>query len=477
MKPILFALIFLTISIESNSELPLSNQSIQKDPSSNFITTRDIILPDFGSSPPIKGETRINHTTGAKITRLTDVSELDGTDDALIVYSRYSPENTSGDYFLVFGSNSTTSWVVSRKTGNLVNKLYSDKRKTIGEKHEVRWDLSGKHPNRVYYRDGMGFYKIDDVTQSSPVATLLKDFSNDVPNAIKIYNDVEGDSSNDSDHWAFMAAHYDGITYVVDAFIHYQVSTNTTHTMFPADLAGSNLDSEKDKEHFTFRPNMVEISPLGTGFVIHSGRKWDDSSYGGKGKDYIGTLFDGPHLWPLDFDISKKAPVKISVGETHSGWAFDEHGREMFISQNNRTDDLDAIYITGNNSGYDKRVKVAKHKDFGWISFHYGKMPISKKGWIFINTYSNASKKNYGKTWGVDQLIMMQLKPKGENPIVWRINPNYNLYDGNYRDEAPAAINYIGNRIYLTTNWGSHSNSREVYSIELPNNWDSVLAK
>ncbi|MCP5325354.1 MAG: hypothetical protein H7A09_03370 [Oceanospirillaceae bacterium] len=452
-----------TLTINVTSENP-----------SNYVISRDVILPNFGSTPPQKGETRTDPTTGAKITRLTDVSELDGTSDALIVYSRYSPENTSGKYFLVFGSNSTSSWVIERETGNIVNKLQKHDAKTVGEYHEVRWDSSGNHPNRIYYRDGMGLYMIDDVSVKNPVATLIKNFAADIPAATIIYNDVEGDSSNDSDHWAFMAAHYNGKTYIVDAFIHYQISTNTTHLMHPADLAGTNLDLEKDNTTFaTQRPNMVEMSPLGTGVVIHSGRKWDDSSYGGNGKNYIGTWFDGPHLWPVDFDYTKQSPVKISVGETHSGWAFAEDGREMFISQNNVEDYLDAVYINGENAGYDHRVRVAAHADFGWVGFHYGKVPASKKGWLFISTYSNVSYTDHATKWGVDQLIMMQIKPMKDNPVVWRINPNYNYYAGNYRDEAPAAMNYLGNRIYLTTNWGSASNNREVYVISLPNDWDN----
>jgi len=473
MKTILIHLAFLLFCIESWSEA-LINHHLEA--SSNYIKSRDIITPKFGDSIPDKGESRVDPITGAKITRLTNVNELKGTNDALIVYSRYSPENTSGEYFLVFGGISVTSWVIDRQSGKVINKLHGLHSKTVGEYHEVRWDLSGKFPNRIYYRHGMKFYKIDDVTDPNSLAKLIKDFSSEIPSATALYNDVEGDSSNDSDHWAFMAAHYDSDTKktYVHAIIHYQVSTDTTHILRPSDLAGTNLDLEKENQYFTQRPNMVEVSPLGSGIVIHSGRKWDDSSYGLKGKEFIGTWFDGPHLWPLDFNTKKQAPVKISIDETHSGWAFDLQGREMFISQNNRTDDLDAIYIKGKNAGYNNRVKVAKHKDFGWVGFHYGKMPASKKGWIFINTYSNISYKDHDSKWGVNQLVMMELTPIEEKPIVWRISPNYNFYDGNYRDEAPAAINYIGNRIYITTNWGKSSHSREVYTIELPSNWNDL---
>ncbi len=244
------------------------------------------------------------------------------------------------------------------------------------------------------------------------------------------------------------------------------------------------LIAESQGSTFSYRANMVEMSPLGTGVVLHFGRKWDDIAYGGKGKKYIDTFFDGPHLWPLNLDYKQNKPLKISVSETHSGWAFAQDGREMFISQNNRTDKLDAVYLAGDDAGYDNRVEIGAHDDFGWTTgFHYGKMPQNKKGWAFVNTYANVSKENHGKDWSVDQLLMVQIKPMtnfidyddANNPTIWRIAPNYNLFDGNYRDEAPAAINLFGNRIYLTTNWGDRSNPREVYMITLPDNWDDNL--
>ncbi len=441
---------------------------------SNYVTTRDKIRPDFGNDAPAKGQSRIDPVTGVKITRLTDASELSGTDDALIVYSRYTPENTDGKYFLAFGSNSTSSWLIERETGNVIAKLGNINNREIGEAHELRWDISGQYPNRLYYRYDMSFYRIDDVGADIMQHTLLKDFSALVPDATKIYNDVEGDSSNDSDHWAFMAVHYNGSTFVVDAFIHYQIATGNTHTMTAADLAGTALDHYAVAGRMP-RPNMIEVSPQGTGVVLHFGRAWGDDSYGYRYED-IGTLFDGPHIWPFDFDYESATPVKISVGETHSGWAFDNSGREMFISQNNRTDKLDAIYTSGPQAGYDNRTEIADHVDFGWSNgFHYGKMPESKPGWLFINTYSNNTNPRHDTDWGTDQLLMINIAPENTESKIWRISPNYNLYDGHYRDEAPAAINTLGNRIYLTSNWGGILSNREVFVFDLPENWDEIL--
>jgi hypothetical protein len=441
--------------------------------SSNFVTTRDLIKPQFGSTAPLIGETRIDAITGAKITRLTDATFLDGTDDALIVYSRYSPESSDGQLFLTFGGNSTSSWVINRTTKKIINKLVHVDGKEIGELHEIRWDTSANHPHRIYYRYNLSLYMIDDVTATPLQGVLIKDFTGLVPsNAEKIYNDVEGDSSNDSDHWAFMASHYDGVTYVVDAFVHYQISQNKTHVLLPSDLAGTPLAHYATQGTLP-RPNMVEISPLGTGIILHYGRAWGDANYGSRSED-IGTWFDGAHMWPLDFDYSKSAPVKVSVGETHSGWAFDDAGRELFISQNNRTDKLDAIYVNGANAGYDNRIEVASHRDFGWSNgFHFGKMPPSNKGWIFISTYSDINQASNSTDWGANQLLLLQLKPEPASPVVWRISPNYNLYNGDYRDEGPAAINVASNRIYVSTNWGGKLSHREVFVFELPDDWAS----
>jgi hypothetical protein len=468
----------IAVSVTDNINEPVNGEikiNVKSNVASNYVTNKNVILSDFGANPPVKGESRIDPTTGAKITRLTDANEMSGTADALIVYSRYTPENSSGQYVLSFGANSTSVWLIDRASTQVVRKILHTGNKEIGEVHEIRWDTTGAHPNRIYYRYNLGLYMIDDVAAATLQTTLIKDFTGLVPAAAtKIYNDVEGDSSNDNDHWAFMAAHYNGTTYVVDAFVHYQISQDHTDILLPSDLAGTPL-AHYATEGTLPRPNMVEISPLGTGIILHYGRAWGDASYGSRSTD-IGTWFDGAHMWPLNFDHTQTTPVKVSVGETHSGWAFDDAGRELFISQNNRTDKLDAIYVNGANAGYDNRIEVASHSDFGWSNgFHYGKMPASKKGWIFINTYANAGNAASSTDWAANQLLLMQLKPESANPVVWRISPNYNRYTGNYRDEAPAAINLQGNRIYVSNNWGGNLPNREIFVFELPGDWDQAL--
>jgi len=450
----------------------ISNVSISVTPTvpSNYVTTRDIIFPDYTAGVPAKGESRVDPVTGIRITRLTDASELNGTDDALIVYSRFTPESSDGRYVLAFGSDSSSSWVIERSNGSVVNELVSFNGQAIGESHEIRWDTSGNFPNRVYYRSNMALYMIGDVTASTLQHTLIKDFSAEIPNATQIYNDVEGDSSIDSDHWAFMAAHYDGVTFVVDAFVHYQISTDTTHTMRASDFAGTPLAHHATTGYLP-RPNMVEISPLGTGIVLHYGR-----AFQGERAEDIGTHFDGAHLWPLDFDIRQSAPVKIAVGETHSGWAFAADGRELFVSQNNRSDRFDAVYITGQNAGFANRTEFAYHGDLGWSNgFHFGKLPAAKSGWAFVSTYSDIASSSHDTDWGADQFIMLQIRPEASNPAIWRITPNYNRFAGEYRDEGIAAMNTFGNRIYVTGNWGGAMANREVFMFDLPSNWDTVL--
>jgi hypothetical protein len=96
---------------------------------------------------------------------------------------------------------------------------------------------------------------------------------------------------------------------------------------------------------------------------------------------------------------------------------------------------------------------------------------MNKPNWLFVSTYSKVD-----NLWAGNQFLMIQIKPEIENPKIWRISPSYNIFSGNYRDEAPAAINMHGNRIYFSSNWGGKLDHRESFVIELPTHWNENSA-
>ena len=185
-------------------------------------------------------------------------------------------------------------------------------------------------------------------------------------------------------------------------------------------------------------------------------------TYGSR-SEAAGSVWDGAHAWDLDFSH----PVKISVGETHSGWAFDSAGGEWFVSQNNRTDWIEARDLARGRS-----LNVISHADLGWGNgFHIGKFYNKEHaGWCLLSTYSKTD-----RNWGENQILMVQLKPSEQKPVVWRISPTYNRYDGKYRDEAPAALAHDGQSVWWSANWGEADGTSEVYRVALPDRWQEVL--
>lgn len=476
-----------TITLIVLAELP--------DGVSNYIFHKNIIPVDYGTGIPAKFESFVEPTSGSKITRLTDSSvDMEQTSSAVNGYSRYTQENSDGSMYLAVGTNSTSCTIFNSYSGEVIGHLAKDGSglgtKTLGMFHELRWDKTGNHPKRMYYRDGTSFFKFEDVTQNTfakndnLTRTLIKDFEPLInwpagaTNARRVYNDQEGDSSDDSDHWAFMAAWYDGSNFKVAAIIHYQISTDTTHVLYPSDFADTPLDMIKNDISFPQRPNMVEVSPLGTGIVIHNGR-----SFSGHNMHIFGTWLDGPHLWPLDFDVVANPPFRISITETHSGWAYAEDGRELFVYQDNRRDMITATYISGPNKGYglsstagrgdepgEGSIDFADHTPMNWTGLHFARMPPSKKGWIMVSTY-----RNNGTSWADNQLMMMQIKDWRLDPKVWRVTPMINAYTGDYFDEAPGSINLRGDSIFVSQNWGAGGGLNELYRMDMPRNWDQHL--
>jgi hypothetical protein len=507
-KQIIKTIFLLVISL-------LMSNFVDAAGTSNYNTTRNIIAPTYGTYPS-KGELRTDPTTGAGLTRIADHAELTGgyagsiPSQALIVYSRYTPTNIADEFVIIHGDNSTSAWIY-RLSDNSMRTILRMKpslgvgSRSLGEINELRWDYSGAHPYRIYFvgnnisnsqavgseNVGMSFYytDIDPITgvQSEPV--LIHDFSTEFPESGSypiggfvgnyISNDVEGDSSNDSRYWAWMVMDPNtGGSYKPRAIFTYDKQNDTILGRIQQNCTGvaspcTVVVTPATATPYMSKPNMVEISPLGTRAVIDWGRR-----YAGWYDGDIGTVADGPHAFLKDFTD----PIRIGADETHSGWAWGPNGEEMFVSQNNRNDFIEAVdiansttancsVISGNN--YTCGIKVMSYADLdggNWtIGMHFGKVyDQTKRGWLYMNTYDDA---NYN-SWGKNQNFFVEIKAYDAAPAprLWRVSPSYNThYD--YRSEGSGALNFNATSIFGSANWGFVDDREEPYQIGLPNDW------
>jgi hypothetical protein len=83
----------------------------------SFLTDRRIMTIPYPGIYPTKGVWLTDPVTGFRVTRAADKSELIGDYNnyrspmSLIVYSRYTPVNTTGEFYVVHGDNSTSAWL------------------------------------------------------------------------------------------------------------------------------------------------------------------------------------------------------------------------------------------------------------------------------------------------------------------------------------------------------------------------------
>lgn len=468
--------------------------------SNYLVSTTTTLSFDWSANTISKMQSVVEPVTGATIRRLTDVTQdMIGQIALYNAYSRYPNENVTGEYVLAFASNSTSALVMDRLTGGIVCTLAYDNTglntHTIGAYHEVRWHYTMAHPYRVYYVKDQELWIINDVRDQANTRSLVKDFSTVIdwtgtPVGVprKIYMDQEGNSSIDSDEWAWMAAYYDGATWIVRAYVYYQISTDTVHIMYPSTCgAFSNCPAgEASRSTFRYRPNMVEIAPDGSGVLIGS-----DRAYSGFNDEYMNSAFEAPYLWPKDFNPSTFTPFRMAAGTSHSGWST-VNGNWYYIHGDYRRDKWTAVPISGPNKGYGNEgqldVNVALgagvidfYNDGGiYPGYHFGVCTGEADGWTFVSTYATQSISTNGMA---NALYMMEIKPAAES-IKWFVAPACNLTPGSKADynEAPASINLSGTRLITCGDWGgtapiktsgNYQGERfiDMYEVALPTNW------
>lgn len=475
-----------------------------------FLTDKRIIeIPQAGEYPA-KGRQVVDPQTGLKIIRVADHAELTGTPDghqtaqSLIVYSRYTPSNTTGEFVLVHGDNSTTAWVYRVKDNGLATILrfkpeQGQASRTMGEVNELRWDYTGQHPYRLYFvgnsmgsqgqgseRPAMSFYlvDIDPVTGQQSVPALIHDFSADFPafaSVGTIMNDVEGDSSIDSRYWAWQVMDTTrGAGYLPLAVFTFDKQAGKVIAALQRSCTGAlvpcvALDTPAAPKPYLSRPNMVEVSPLGTRVVVD----WEQA-YAGWNDANIGTVADGPKAFRLDFSD----PIRIGADATHSGWAWGAKGEELFVSQNNRNDWIEAVdiatadtakctVIAGNSYSCGTKILAYGDLDGGtWSTgMHFGKFyKRSKRGLAYISTYD----KTY-QTWGKNQNLFVAINDATQAPTtVYRLGSTCNLYR-DYRSEGSGALDFAGRNVWITGNWGFTDGRGDVFRIDLPARWHAGI--
>jgi len=473
--------------------------------------TRTIAIPNPGVYPA-KGVAQKDPVTGFTVTRLADKAELVGDygsyKSALstIVYSRYTPSNTTGEFVLVHGDNSTSAWVYRVSDNKLMTVLKikptvtpQSSVRSLGEVNELRWDYSGANPYRLYFvgrsipasqavageKPGMTFYYTDinptTGAQSTPV--VIKDFSKTFPSFTtgEIMNDVEGDSSNDSRYWAWQVMDTSrGAGYLPLAIFSYDKQANAVLGSIQRSCTGAVapctvINTPATAAPYISRPNMVEMSPNGTRVVVHFER-----AYAGWFDANIGTVADGPKAFLPNFTD----PIRIGADATHSGWAWGPNGEEMYVSQNNRNDWIEAVdiasaatakcsVISGNSYTCGTKIFPYSALDGGsWgLGMHFGKVyNKAKKGWVFMNTYDTST-----AYWGKNQNLFIEINPYATRTSkVVRLGSAYNGYY-DYRSEGSGALDFAGDNVWATGNWGIKDGRGDAFRITLPTNWFSLI--
>ncbi len=348
--------------------------------------------------------------------------------------------------------------------------------------------MTAAHPYRVYFRSEATFMMIDDVRDQAHTRSVVKDFTSLIqwqasagPTRI-IYCDQECNSSHDSDHWAFMAATYNGSTFEVRAFIHYQISTDTVHTLYPKDLAGMARvpAGESTRDTFRYRPNTIEPAPDGSGILLHYAR-----AYPGFEDEYIGTIFEAPSFWPNSLRQDEFTPFRMGSDATHSGWGL-VGGQWYLLQQDNRRDKLMAVPIAGAHRGYgaDGQLDVnVGLNTAGVIDFfddndysyqngmHFTSQGPETDGWALISTYSPNQATDKPRANAIE---FMQIKPVSQHPVRWHIAPTFNLWPTNNKadyNEGAAALNMSGTRVHVPGDWGGTLGHVELLEVPLVNGW------
>lgn len=427
--------------------------------------SKTLVHIDTDIAKPDRNEVFTDTDFNTSFTRITDAVADAGTGEEYVglTYSRFSPLNCDGTKLLLQRENGWDAAMIYNATTHALIKIVprttvrdgvAGKNLVTHESTEPRW--SATNPDLIYFigsyvqGDGMKFFSYNCVTDA---VTTVHNFSTNFPTGDHILNNVEGSCSDDGRYWAFMTVSaYNGSVFPMLNYFCYDMQTDSIiGTLTYADYV-----SAGGTQATLRRANMVDMSPSGDKMVLHLSRCYDGWYTGD-----IGTIFDGPHAF--DKNLSVASAIKVAIDETHSGWGYDANGNELFVSQNNRNDWIEARNVlTG------ETIDIIYHGDLGWSNgMHFSRMPLlsSCTGWVLVSTYRGDGENN--TSWGDDQLFMLELVDKDiQTPRVYRLGHTWNKYN-DYRSEGFAAMSQFGDKLWFNAKWWD-GDVTECYEMNMP---------
>ena len=435
----------------------------------------DKLYPISQKPKPKKAQSFKDENFGTTITRITD-GEKDLPNGGIYPeYGTFRTVNRSGKLLLLIGSDGHYRIHSANEPYETITTWNPDWSSNGGlgfEQPEYRWDYSGQHPNRLYWRSHKKLLYTDAesipngkiLKESNPINTLVHDFENDreiieagtklsdeIWNRAVIANGDAGVPSADSRYWVFALYTAGG-------------NGKTYYRIFVYDKSEDKVISAKNVEGGYV--NEVYMSPDGNYVYVGFNAKspYNDSQSLGGG-------------WIYKRDFSNWADPKFFMCSIppHTNWVYDAQGFVGMIYQDNQTD-----YLTFKRAldGKEWKLRYAlegEGADWGRGGKHFGAMPgPERKGWALVTTYT--VKHNDHKGWEDDAMYLIEIDEnktyEGKKPIVWRLATlNNDSTVDYYRKHPNASMNYSGTKVWFGSDWNTPGGKMDVYRIDLPANW------
>jgi hypothetical protein len=375
---------------------------------------------------PAKGASVADPVYHTPVTRVTDRATDGYASDAIMnEYSRVDPENPSGTYALLRGTDGVW-YLYSVATWGLVRVV--DFRGNPDP--EPRWHPTD--PDLVFFVEGLGFWQYRVSTNTS---TLLHDFTGEAAGAEIARSKFEGDPSGDGRYWAFSLDDTDQASWTTLRVVCYDRQTDQIVGRLTAMPQST--------------PNWVGMDMSGTHVV--AGME-DGSTF----------------AWHRDF--SHEVQLGTAIG--HCDVARTSGGTDVLVYQNAATD---WIAMADLETGAETNLVPIPFGDNTDLGLHIS-AARDVPGWVLVSTCGAGAT---ALSWMDRCLFMLELQ---STPAVWRICQTWQLQEPDpnrdYFGEAFAAVNGAGTRVWWGGNWnGTGANARryEAFVAELPPNWDAAV--